>query len=314
MCRFKSGILLKDRVYISDGDSHSDMLEELGIADTRQNAERVFVRAELYPEDGDVFSPIDQWKWNVDQDILPEWYVEEYEKHRFVEAVKKWAEQHIIIGQDGLTLTTGKSYYLKDCKNIELSGDCFVTLLDNSQVSVMRGSSQIGEMWDGSQVSKMWDSSQVSEMRDNSQVSVMWDSSQVSVMRDSSQVSVMRDSSQVSVMRGSSQIGEMRDNSQVSVMRDSSQVSVMRGSSQVSVMWDSSQVSVMRGSSQIGEMWDGSQVSKMWDNSIASIASDYSDDVSVSSIRLHDNATVKDHRTKTIYQAGDWKLVLVESD
>ena len=34
----------------------------------------------------------------------------------------------------------------------------------------------------------------------------------------------------------------------------------------------------------------------------------------VSSIRLHDNATVKDHRTKTIYQTGDWKLVLVESD
>ena len=128
MCRFKSGILLKDRVYISDGDSHSDMLEELGIADTWQNAERVFVRAELYPEDGDVFSPIDQWKWNVDQDILPEWYVEEYEKQRFVEAVKKWAEQHIIISQDGLKLTTGKSYYLKDCKNIELSGDCFVTL------------------------------------------------------------------------------------------------------------------------------------------------------------------------------------------
>ena len=35
------------------------MLEELGIKDTQQNAERVFVRAELYPEDGDVFSPID---------------------------------------------------------------------------------------------------------------------------------------------------------------------------------------------------------------------------------------------------------------
>ena len=133
MCRFKSGILLKDRVYISDGDSHSDMLEELGIKDTQQNAERVFVRAELYPEDGDVFSPIDQWRWNVDQDILPDWYVEEYEKQRFAEAVKKWAEQHILIGKNGLKLTTGRNYYLKDCKSVELSGDCFVDLLESSQ-------------------------------------------------------------------------------------------------------------------------------------------------------------------------------------
>lgn len=186
MCRFKSRILLKDRVYIGDGDSHSDMLGELGIADTQQNAERVFVRAELYPEDDDVFSLVDQWKWKVDQDILPDWYVEEYEKQRFAEAVKKWVEQHIFIGQDGLTLTTGKSYYLKDCKNIELSGDCFVALLDSTQVGVM------------------------------------------------------------------------------------------------------------------------------WESSIASIAPDYSDDISVSSIQLQDNAIVKDYRTKTIYQAGDWKLVSVD--
>ena len=267
MCRFKSGILLKDRVYIGDGDSHSDMLEELGIADTRQNAERVFVRAELYPEDGDAFSPIDQWKWNVDQDILPEWYVEEYEKQRFVEAVKKWAEQHIIISQDGLKLTTGKSYYLKDCKNIELSGDCFVTLLDNSQVGVMRNNSRVSEM------------------------------------RNNSRVSEMRDNSQVSEMQGNSQVGVMRNSSQVSEMQDNSQVGVMRNSSRVGVMWVSSRVS---------EMWDNSRVSEMRDSSIASIALDYSDDISVSSIRLQDNAIVKDYRTKTIYQAGDWKLVSVD--
>ena len=231
MCRFKSGILLKDRVYISDGDSHSDMLEELGIKDTQQNAERVFVRAELYPEDGDVFSPIDQWRWNVDQDILPDWYVEEYEKQRFAEAVKKWAEQHILIGKNGLKLTTGRNYYLKDCKSVELSGDCFVDLLESSQVGTMRGSSQVGTMWESSQVGEMW------------------------------------------------------------------------GSSQVGTMWESSQVGTMWGSSQVGEMWE---------NSIASISPNDSNGVSVSSIRLCDKTTVKDNRTKTIYQAGDWKLVLVD--
>ena len=55
MCKFKSGIILKDRVFVPDYDSHTEMLEELGIADTQANAERLFVRAELIPVTYDVF-------------------------------------------------------------------------------------------------------------------------------------------------------------------------------------------------------------------------------------------------------------------
>ena len=49
MCKLKSAIILKDSVFIPDYDSHSKMLKELQIEDTRSNAERLFVRAELYP-------------------------------------------------------------------------------------------------------------------------------------------------------------------------------------------------------------------------------------------------------------------------
>ena len=50
MCKLKSGIILKDRVYIPDHDHHTQMLDELKIKDTRENAERLFVRAELLPQ------------------------------------------------------------------------------------------------------------------------------------------------------------------------------------------------------------------------------------------------------------------------
>ena len=76
MCKLKSAIILKDRVFVPDYDSHSDMLEELGIEDTRENAERLFVRAELSPRNGDAFSPVDEWQYTVDQDIGPDWYVD----------------------------------------------------------------------------------------------------------------------------------------------------------------------------------------------------------------------------------------------
>ena len=156
-------------------------------------------RAELYPEDGDAFSPIDQWKWNVEVKIFCQnGMSRRLEKQRFVEAVKKWAEQHIIISQDGLKLTTGKSYYLKNCKNIQLSGDCFVTLFKTTP-KIRCDEKQLPSQRDAG------NNSRVREMRDNSQVSEMQGNSQVGVMRNSSQVSEMQDNSQVGGMRNSSE-------------------------------------------------------------------------------------------------------------
>ena len=47
MCQFKSGIILKNKVVLAPegNDSHSDLLESLGIEDDRMNAMKVFVRA-----------------------------------------------------------------------------------------------------------------------------------------------------------------------------------------------------------------------------------------------------------------------------
>ena len=118
MCKLKSAIILKDRVFVPDYDSHTDMLKELGIEDTRANAKRLFVRAELIPTNGDVFSNISGWNFNVDQDILPEWFVAEYEKQRMIEAVKSWALGRIHVGKGGLTITEGKMQYIKDCEDV----------------------------------------------------------------------------------------------------------------------------------------------------------------------------------------------------
>ena len=77
MCKLKSAIILKDRIFMPDYDSHSDMLTELGINDDYLGASKKFVRAELSPENNDIFSDVDSWIFNVDQDITPEWFSEE---------------------------------------------------------------------------------------------------------------------------------------------------------------------------------------------------------------------------------------------
>ncbi|MGN1120983.1 MAG: hypothetical protein ACI4RV_01370, partial [Eubacteriales bacterium] len=124
MCVLKSAIILKDRVFVPDYDIHDKMLDELGIEDTAENAARLFVRAELVPIDGNVFDDINSWQYRVDQDILPEWYVEEYDKSRMIEAVKHWASEHIHVGKTIDNITDGL-HYIKNST---------VTAYDNSTV------------------------------------------------------------------------------------------------------------------------------------------------------------------------------------
>ena len=52
MCQFKSAICLKDRVFVPDYDSHSEMLEELHIEDDFVHASKVFVRMETKRRSG----------------------------------------------------------------------------------------------------------------------------------------------------------------------------------------------------------------------------------------------------------------------
>ena len=99
MCKFKSGIILKNKIELApqDNESHSDLLDSLGIDDTTFNASKVFVRAELTPPDGDIVVPIEKWNYNVDQDITPDWYDEDpvrYE-NEFRATVDDWIKENL---------------------------------------------------------------------------------------------------------------------------------------------------------------------------------------------------------------------------
>ena len=96
MCQFKSGIILKNRVVLAPegNESHSDLLESFGIEDTHMNATKTFVRAELFPKNKNKMTDVKDWRYKVDQDIVPDWYEkdpERYEKE-FREAVEKHME------------------------------------------------------------------------------------------------------------------------------------------------------------------------------------------------------------------------------
>ena len=155
MCNFKSVIILKDRVYITSHDSHQEMLAELGIEDTKEKAEREFVRAELVPGDGDKFSEPETWNFKVDQDIIPEWFVEEFDKQRTIEGVKEWMKSHVFKEEDNLTFEVGVSsketYYFKDCHGIKIrtngSSTAEVETYGSSTAKVWTSDSSTAKVW-----------------------------------------------------------------------------------------------------------------------------------------------------------------------
>lgn len=100
MCKFKSGIITRKGVTLAPiyNDSHSDLLRKMNIEDTRENAMRTFVRAELIPPNNDKTVEVSKWKFRVDQDIVPSWYEKDPERYEieFRQAVEEWMKEHFV--------------------------------------------------------------------------------------------------------------------------------------------------------------------------------------------------------------------------
>ena len=271
MCGFKSGLILKNRCVIAEGanDSHSDLLESLGIEDNIENAMRVFVRVELLPPNEEWWTDPDTWKENVDQDILPEWFENDKDRYfdEFRKAVKDWWKEHVRIDEEIEELSSGY-YRLKRCKVKNMLKDV-KAMLDNSTVQNMWDNSTVQNMRDNSTVQNMRDNSTVQNMRGNSTVQNMLDNSTVQNMRDNSTVQNMWGNSTVQDMWDNSTVQNMRGNSTVQNMLDNPTVQNMRDNSTVQNMWGNSTVQDMRDNSTVQNMWGNSTVQNMWGNSIA---------------------------------------------
>ena len=176
MCNFKSGIILKNKVVLAEGgdESHSTILEKLKIEDNYFGATKKFVRAELVPKDREWWvNPTDNpehWRFIVDQDIVPEWFIPEVQEKIFREAVYEWWSKHVLVDQKLDALDSGY-YMLKRSEVKKLCGDVKV-LLGSSTVGKMWESSTVGEMLESSTVGEMWESSTARDFKNWPQIKI----------------------------------------------------------------------------------------------------------------------------------------------
>lgn len=188
MSKFKSGIILKDEVIVGDYDICSDMLMNSSIAN------KVFIFAELFPSNGDVFSSIDSWEFRVNQTILPEWYRKDTCKQRMIDAVKEWAKNRIYVGKDNLTIKSGGGYCIKDCKNVVICGDATVReICGFSDIMFIRDRVKVDEIYDNVIINEIQDEVKVGNILDDVVIRCICDSVTVSTIMNNVNIEYISD-------------------------------------------------------------------------------------------------------------------------
>ena len=223
MCMFKSMLLLKDKVFCPNYDSHEDMINETGMehGPMREN----FVRVEITPPHDDLTVPIDKWKYKVDQDYLPEWYVEEVDKPRCFDALKAWAVKHILVGQDVPEVKQGEFVVLVNCNTGIVKGTVQKVL--DGTVQEVRGGT-VKEVLGGT-VQEVWDGGTVQEVRGGGTVQEVWGGGTVQEVRGGGTVQKVWDGGTVQEVWGGGTVHEAHGGGTVQKVWDGGTVQKQTG-------------------------------------------------------------------------------------
>ena len=246
MCMFKSMLLLKDKVFCPNYDSHEDMINETGMehGPMREN----FVRVEITPPYDDLTVPIDKWEYKVDQDYLPEWYVEEVDKPRCFDALKAWAVKHILVGQDVPEVKQGEFVVLVNCNTGIVKGT--VQKVWGGTVQEVRGGT-VQEVWGGT-VQEVWGGGTVQKVRAGGTVQKVRAGGTVQKVWDGGTVQEVWGGTVQEVWGGTVQ--EVWGGGTVQKVRAGGTVQKVWGGT-VQKVWDGGTVQ---------EVWDGGTVQKVW--------------------------------------------------
>ena len=303
MCKLKSAIILKDRIFMPDYDSHSKMLEELKITDDYFNASKVFVRAELSPKNGDVFSDIDGWKFSVDQDITPEWFDEKDCAERMRKAVKEWANTHIFIGQNDLKISHGENICIKDCKNVDI--------YDKATVENICGNATVKSIYGNATVENIRGNVTVKSIYGNATVEYIYGNVTVEYIYGNVTVKSICGNATVKSIYGNATVKSIYGNATVENICDKATVENICGNATVENICDNATVENICGNATVKNIYGNATVENIYGKATV-ISSSYSKWNNSASLIIDGNATFKDCYSKTIYQAGGWKLVEVK--
>ena len=239
MCKLKSGLLFKDRVFLPDYDSHDKMLDELGIEDNYIGASNTFVRFEVCPdENGSVFTDPKDWIYKVDQDILPDWYDEIDGENRAREAVKKWFYEHVHIGSKIFKISSG-IHYVKDCNINFISG--------NANVVTVCGNSNVEFVYDNAFIKCAVDNVTIKSVYDNAVLKYVYDNTTVNLVDGNATVNDVYGNAKLKLVCGKATVNSVHGNATVNEVCGNATIKSVYGNSTINSVFENATVKSVSG-------------------------------------------------------------------
>ena len=144
MCQPASFIVTKDNVFWKHGsNSHEQIMKENNLTDSKDQRPPDFVRVEITPPNNDFVLLFEKWVYKVDQDMLPDWYVKDFDEERIRKELPKWYDSHIkgqITDINNITQTAGyRSTQTAGYRSTQTAGD------DSTQTAGYRSTQTAGD-------------------------------------------------------------------------------------------------------------------------------------------------------------------------
>jgi hypothetical protein len=136
MCNFLSLIVTKDGdvFYDETTDSHEKIISDHKlIDDTNDKYKRQFVRVEITPPDNNVFKPVSEWNFKIDEGETPLWWRAGLEKASRA-VCTDYVNKIVFENKDGIEIKSGRAF-VKKCSTVKAYGSSTVNAYGSSAVN-----------------------------------------------------------------------------------------------------------------------------------------------------------------------------------
>lgn len=272
MCKLKSAIVLKDRIYMPyEHNHHSEMLNELGIKDNSEFPN--FVRVEITPVDDDIFNhDLNNWKMHIDQDFIPDWFDYKKTERELKVQLKKFFDKCFIINKIIDDIYNKFIYGIKDSTIERIYGDTKINTILSSSISYIQ---------------------------DNVVIERIEGDTCIKTLCGRVIIVIIYRSVEISNIFGDVQINNIYDNVEIGNINDNSRIINVFGKLVIKNMLGSSQIMCVSGALKIKNITDFSQITihKLADDIIIDNISEYA---IVRDLRKNEILTHCDYKIKNI--------------
>jgi hypothetical protein len=236
MCNPCSMIVRKNDVLWSRlHDSHTEIRAEFSVPEETDASGR-FIKAvavEITPPDDDWNAPLDQWRFKVDQDLLPDWWDAADAERHVREVLPDWVAACLVRRGERRECAEGDCLIVADGGHVEPVRGTIRQMSGNATVRGVRGNATVRDVRGNATVSDVYG---------NATVRDVWDNATVRDVRGNATVSDVRGNATVSDVYGNATVRDVWDNATVRDVRGNATVSDVYGNATVSGVYDNATV------------------------------------------------------------------------